>query len=276
MKLSIITINLNNVAGLRKTIESVVSQSFTDFEFLVIDGSSTDGSVEVIKEFSGKITFWSSEPDNGIYQAMNKGIREAKGDYCLFLNAGDFLVNDKVLNSVFHQDLTEDIVVGDCNVSKNGEVVFNTLSPEEITFGAFYGRTIPHQSAFIKLDLFERYGFYSEQYRIHSDLEFFIRTLIVNSCSYKHINITVSDYNLEGLSGNTDNNSVSAAEYDLILRSFIPPRIVSDYAAWAKERDEMKILYWAKSKPVLYKSLNLIFLLATFLVTLKKKISNKK
>jgi glycosyltransferase involved in cell wall biosynthesis len=272
MTLSIITVNLNNAAGLRKTIESVVSQSYSDFEFLVIDGASTDGSVEVIKEFLWKIKFWISEPDIGIYNAMNKGIRLAKGEYCLFLNSGDFLVDDNVIQSVFHQNLIEDIVVGNCYVSENGKVIFNAVSPEEITFGAFYGRTIPHQSAFIKRNLFESYGFYSEQYRILSDLDFFIRTLILNNCSYKHINVTVSDYNLEGVSSSTDTNSISKTENNEILKNLIPPRIVADYAACEKERNEMKMLYWVKNKPMIYKPLNWIFLLATFLVTLKNRI----
>ena len=89
MKLSIITINRNNAAGLRRTIESVVSQTYTEFEYIIIDGASTDESVDVIKEYADKITFWVSEPDNGIYNAMNKGILKAKGEYLLFLNSGD-------------------------------------------------------------------------------------------------------------------------------------------------------------------------------------------
>ncbi|MDR2910496.1 MAG: glycosyltransferase [Bacteroidales bacterium] len=93
MKLSIITINLNNVAGLQKTIESVVKQTFTDYEYIVIDGGSTDGSADIIKQHANKITYWVSEPDKGIYNAMNKGIRVAKGEYCLFLNSGDWLIN---------------------------------------------------------------------------------------------------------------------------------------------------------------------------------------
>jgi len=84
MKLSIITVNLNNAAGLQKTIESVITQTFTDYEYIIIDGGSTDGSVDVIKQHADKITYWVSEPDKGIYNAMNKGILQAKGEYCLF------------------------------------------------------------------------------------------------------------------------------------------------------------------------------------------------
>jgi len=112
-KLSIITVNLNNAEGLRKTIESVVTQTFTDFEYIIIDGGSTDGSVEIIKLYADKITYWVSEPDKGIYNGMNKGIMVAKGEYCQFLNSGDWLVNENVLKEVFAD---VDIVYGDLKI----------------------------------------------------------------------------------------------------------------------------------------------------------------
>ena len=97
MKLSIITINLNNCKGLEKTIKSVISQRFTDYEFIVIDGGSDDESLECIKAHRNYIHYWVSEPDKGIYNAMNKGIAQAEGDYCLFLNSGDWLVENEQL-----------------------------------------------------------------------------------------------------------------------------------------------------------------------------------
>jgi len=114
--LSIISINLNNVAGLQKTIESVWPQTFTDYEYIIIDGGSTDGSIDIIKKYSDKITYWISEKDNGIYHAMNKGIEVAKGDYCLFLNSGDWLVDKKILENVFSNNHSEDILYGDMMV----------------------------------------------------------------------------------------------------------------------------------------------------------------
>ena len=89
MKYSIITVNFNNKEGLRKTIESVIHQTFHDFEFIVIDGGSTDGSADVLKEYHTQIDYWVSEPDGGIYQGMNKGIKKATGDYLNFMNSGD-------------------------------------------------------------------------------------------------------------------------------------------------------------------------------------------
>jgi glycosyltransferase involved in cell wall biosynthesis len=275
MNLSIITVNLNNAAGLRKTIESVVKQSFSDFEYIVIDGGSTEVSKEVIEGYNDKIEYWISEKDTGIYNAMNKGIRRATGEYCLFLNSGDFLVNEDVLKAVFMQSFSEDIVVGDCFISQDGEIIFRATPPDAISFSAFYTATIPHQSAFIKRSLFEKYGYYSEQYRIHSDLEFFIKTLIVNNCSYRHLTVTVSDYNMEGISGREENKAISIMEGDEILRSHVPSRIIADYASWTAERKELGVYYWVKSKPLLYKPLVWIYHLATFLVSLKKKILNQ-
>ena len=101
MKLSIITINYNNREGLKRTIESVVNQTFTDFEWILIDGGSTDGSKELIEQYSNRFSYWVSEPDNGIYNAMNKGLRAAKGDYLQFLNSGDRLYNAQSLASCF-------------------------------------------------------------------------------------------------------------------------------------------------------------------------------
>ena len=85
MKLSIITVNFNDAEGLERTIKSVISQSFKDYEFIIIDGGSTDGSVDVIKKYEKNIDYWVSEPDGGIYQGMNKGLRQSKGDYLNFI-----------------------------------------------------------------------------------------------------------------------------------------------------------------------------------------------
>ena len=117
MFLSIITINRNNAVGLKKTLESVASQTCRDFEHIIIDGASTDGSVDVINDYvastAGKnVSYWISEPDSGVYNAMNKGIKKAIGDYCLFLNSGDWLFNSDTVKNEKETDHTEDIDSG--------------------------------------------------------------------------------------------------------------------------------------------------------------------
>lgn len=112
MFFSIITINYNDKSGLRRTIESVASQTYVDYEYIIIDGGSTDGSVDVIKEFASDIDCWVSEKDRGIYHAMNKGVLQAHGDYCLFLNSGDAFYDKSVLEHIAEKGLKEDIIVG--------------------------------------------------------------------------------------------------------------------------------------------------------------------
>ena len=193
MQLSIITINLNNSEGLRKTIESVVSQTFTDFEYIIIDGGSTDGSVDTIKQYSDKIAYWISEPDKGIYNAMNKGIVQAKGKYCLFLNSGDWLAEKNILSSVFKLNLFQDIIYGNLIISKHGKDKQYLTYPQEknISLFFFYSRTFPHQSTFIRKTLFDK-RLFAEEYKIVSDVDFFINAIIYDKVSIKYINMVVS------------------------------------------------------------------------------------
>ena len=100
MKFSIITINYNNKDGLEMTINSVLGQSFQGFEYIIIDGGSTDGSIDIIKKYESRIDYWVSEPDNGVYNAMNKGIRKATGDYINFMNSGDAYHSSSALGTV--------------------------------------------------------------------------------------------------------------------------------------------------------------------------------
>ena len=190
MKLSIITINYNNAEGLRKTLASVAAQTYRDFEHIIVDGGSTDGSVDVIREYESSLASrlsplasnlkWISEKDTGIYNAMNKGIEIALGkrivnsfnrselvedknkgirmagrEYLLFLNSGDCLVDGNVLQNVVNENLQEDIIYGKQMVEKDGMLVaMRFYSPEELSFCAFLKSTLPHQCTFIRSTLF--------------------------------------------------------------------------------------------------------------------------
>src|SRR5688500_2837476 len=116
-KLSIITINLNNISGLIKNFDSVFEQTFKDLEYIIIDGGSTDGSKEIIEKNAAKFSYSVSEKDKGIYNAMNKGIVKEKGEYIYFLNSGDYLVNNEVIDKVFHETEDKDIIYGDVIVA---------------------------------------------------------------------------------------------------------------------------------------------------------------
>ena len=147
MKLSIVTINYNNLAGLRKTMESVFSQTCKDFEYIVIDGSSTDGSAEYVRTQADKLTYWVSEPDTGIYNAMNKGVRAATGEYVLMLNSADSLVDEYVIERIIPELDGTDIVQG--NTSDGGKRQ-RGYGKSDITFLDVYHAHFLHQSSFCK------------------------------------------------------------------------------------------------------------------------------
>jgi glycosyltransferase involved in cell wall biosynthesis len=251
MKLSIITVNLNNAKGLLKTVSSVVSQTWQEFEYIIIDGSSSDGSMDVILQFSEKVDHWISDTDNGVYHAMNKGIRKSSGDYLLFLNSGDFLVDSDVLQKVFTSQYSEDILCAKCNMSDKGKIVWTSDPPEVFRLSHFYRATIAHQSTFIRRSLFEEYGLYREDLKLKSDMEFWIRTIILGKVSTQKIDLIVSDYNLEGISSDKKNLELSELESEVIYADLNLKNIVSDYREWDSERKEMEALYWAKSNKVL-------------------------
>ena len=147
MILSIITINYNNCAGLKRTIDSVVTQSFQDFEWIVIDGGSSDGSRELIEKYSPHVSYWVSEPDNGVYHAMNKGIDVANGDYLLFLNSGDWLFGANTLQKCISYGFSSDVIYGDSLfVYENQVVEYRFNSP--LTLNDLYTGFLGHASSF--------------------------------------------------------------------------------------------------------------------------------
>jgi len=243
MKLSIITINLNNAEGLRKTIESVVSQTFTDFEYIVIDGASTDGSVDIINQFADKITYWLSEPDKGIYNAMNKGIIKAKGEYLQFLNSGDWLYSDSTLQDIFCLNKTEDILYGDLySVSKDGTSTFVTY-PSKLTLDFFLYDNICHQAAFIKKNLLVMNP-YNEEFKIASDWDFFLKQIVLQNCSISKMSKTVVFYQDFGISSCEIYEQLHIKEREEILKNNFPQRILLDYLTLRKFKEEQKTIFF--------------------------------
>jgi glycosyltransferase involved in cell wall biosynthesis len=265
MKLSVITVNLNNVDGLRKTIRSVVEQTFTEFEYIIVDGNSKDESLTVIKEISNNTKLsvkWISEPDSGVFEAMNKGIRMAKGNYLLFLNSGDFFVYSNVLHTIFTKEHSADFLLGRCNISEKGTVIHTTNPPEKVTFGYLYFAGPAHQSTFIKRELFEKYGYYREDFKYNADVEFWYRTIILQLCTTETLVEIVSDYNTDGISSLGSRTPQFQAELNEIFSNPFLQLFVSDYDAWKKEQAEMQLFYWIKSKSLIYKSLLSIYSVA--------------
>jgi glycosyltransferase involved in cell wall biosynthesis len=225
MKVSIITINFNNVVGLKETIESVVSQTYPDIEYIVIDGGSTDGSSELIKN-NIAISYSVSEKDNGIYHAQNKGIKVASGNYCLFLNSGDTLVEKHTIENAVKSGLNKDIVYGDLILKDQDGNTSKGISPDILNVHHFMVSTLWHPCTFIKRSLFEKYGYYKENFKITGDYEFFIRTLVKNKVSYKHIHVPVSVFDLKGVSNDPANERLQNEERKKSwLANFSPLRL---------------------------------------------------
>lgn len=199
IKISIITINYNNLEGLKKTMASVFNQTFLDFEYLVIDGGSTDGSAEYIESQSDNIDYWVSEADRGIYNAMNKGVSKASGEYLLFLNSGDHFFNDEVLKENIHYLEHYDLIYFNQEVMGKEGAEIRTL-PSKLRFSDLFFNSWPHNATFIKKTLFEKVGLYDESLKIVSDWKFFMLALFNHHCSYIKINATLSTFYLGGIS----------------------------------------------------------------------------
>ena len=201
MKLSIITVCFNNKDGLIKTIESVCNQTFKDYEFIVIDGGSKDGSKEIIEANKDLFSFWCSEPDGGIYQGMNKGIDKAKGEYCLFLNSGDYLAYNKALDFVFSSKRDADILYGDI-IRVKGKRKHLVRYPKVLTFYDFYktSAALHHQATFFRKSLFLKYGKYEENTYMNADWRFFYKTIVLNNIHAEYIRILISICDASGTS----------------------------------------------------------------------------
>lgn len=201
MTISIITINYNNAKGLRNTIESVLSQNSKDYEYIIIDGDSTDGSKDVIEEYKDRIDYWVSEQDKGIYNAMNKGIAKAKGKYCLFLNSGDVLFNENVLSSVvgIMSETDYDYYSGNSFWYNSKGKCWLVDAPQKLDAAFMYHKSLCHQSVFTRTDILKKKG-YDEKFKIVADWIQMFQTLILNDATYYYLPLVISYISAEGFS----------------------------------------------------------------------------
>ena len=226
-KVSVVTVNRNNLAGLEKTMASVMGQTYADYEFIVVDGGSTDGSREAIEVRADKIARWVSEPDQGVYNAMNKGVRMARGQYVQFLNSGDWLGAPDVLERIFAGGaFAEDLLYGDA-LRPDGQGGFRPWRlADELTVAWFARNNLCHQSAFYKKELFDVLGPYDESYQIAADWEFNLRILLARR-STRHVPVLVAYYEGAGISETQPD--VSVRERAVILKRLLPDAVYRDY-----------------------------------------------
>ena len=248
MILSIITINYNNAAGLEKTMKSVLSQTNNDFEYVVIDGGSNDGSVDVIrryeKEFGSRLN-WVSERDKGIYDAMNKGIRKAQGEYLEFLNSGDCLVDDQVVERMVGELKKRDypsILYGNMLKSlSDGKILRDRcFAGEDITLQGMYHGCLNHSPAYIKASLFEKYGLYDESLRICSDWKWYVSAIVLGEERPEYVDTDVALFDMTGIS--ETNKGLLDAERSALLKEMIPSGILADYDKWYSSVNMVKRL----------------------------------
>lgn len=190
-------------------MKSVVAQENVAFEYVVIDGGSTDGSANLIEEYKSQLAYWISEPDGGIYEAMNKGINNAKGDYLIFLNSGDFFLNKHSLSklSVYQEDL----IYGDL-LLKHKKTTTRTCFPTILEKSQTWHKSLPHPSTLIKREVFVKVGLYNVNDRITSDWQFFMLALFKYEVSYRKVDEVITLYQTDGLSGSSSNEYIKNME----------------------------------------------------------------
>lgn len=221
MKLSIITICLNNLPGVKITAESIRRQSWKDFEWIVIDRGSTDGTCNYINNMKIKPDCWVSEKDNGIYDAMNKGLARANGLYTLFLNGGDCLYNDHILEDIFSIPSDADVVYGDLAFVANGkEEIYHY--PEEPTIYFFLQRSLGQPATIFKTDTIKAVGGYDTKLEICSDWKLFVQYFI-NGKTFEHRPTCVAKFNTDGICSNND--TLTIRERDTVLKELMTKQI---------------------------------------------------
>lgn len=211
MKISIITVAFNAKETIQDTIESVLSQNYKNIEIIVIDGNSTDGTVEIIKNYGKQITQFVSEPDNGIYDAMNKGITLATGDIIGILNADDFYIDNQVIEkiaNVFQQEKV-DSVFADLVYIKNNNVAkiirkydSSSFHPDKFA----YGKMPAHPTFFVRKQIYQKYGLFRTDLKIAADFDILVRFLYVHKISYYYLPQVVIKMRTGGVS--TSFNSI--------------------------------------------------------------------
>jgi glycosyltransferase involved in cell wall biosynthesis len=256
---------------LQKTIESVLGQTWSDFEFIVIDGASTDGSTELLAQYQQQLTYAISEPDSGVYNAMNKAIKIAQGDYLLFLNSGDTLNDQSVLKNVEkHLDQNFDICYGDANyLEKDGE--HKRTYPDKLSFSFFLEHNLSHQASFIKRNLFAEIFLYDETYRIVSDWAFFIYAICKQNVSYKHLDLIICKYDTGGISSILGNHKLMHEERKATIQKYFP-LFINDYNSISELKSKrFRQFNFIKGYPFAFKILKgFINLILVFLPKFKK------
>ncbi len=255
--LSVITVNLNDCAGLEKTVKSVKEQNSPFIEHLVIDGDSNDGSKDFIEKEKDYFAYSISEQDNGVYDAQNKGILASKGKYLIFLNSGDTFYSSTVVSEFmkFAEVSHGELIYGNSNVTNPKGKTSILIQPKNLNLEFWYRNTLNHQSVFFSKSLFLKYGNYNTRFKFSSDFEFLFKLFLNNPKTFVYFNEVICNYSECGLSANPKNYQKIIEEKELILRENLNDK---DYFKIKKQYRanlplKQQLLLWIYDKPILAK-----------------------
>ena len=254
MKLSIITINRNNAQGLKKTMQSVVEQTNNDIEYIVVDGASTDESVDIIKSFADqRLIRWVSERDNGIYNAMNKGIGMAQGEYVMILNSGDYLATPQVIEQMNKKLVDKgqpDILYGNMiKIWPDGKTRRDYQLSVNYSLFDFYQSTLNPDGTYIRRSLFQQFGPFDETMKICSDWAWMLKTIGLGGVKPSRVNIDTLYFDMTGVSESGERSRQTIQrERRQVLQQTLPAPVLADYDRFAADITLMRRIHrhpWA-------------------------------
>lgn len=252
MKVSIATICRNNADGLKRTIDSVRKQTFRDFEFIITDGASTDKTIDIIKANEDIIDNWVSEPDSGIYNAMNKTLARCQGEYVIFMNSGDCFYDGEVLQKVFSVAKSSDVIYGDVQFEK-----ILRANKKIFTLQDFFCKSpFCHQGVFTRLEKAISVGFKEEYTRV-ADWAMFL-TLFMSGCSFEYVPCIVAQCESNGISADAGANNKERLFH---LEKTYSNRITDDYRELQHIKDGVLFKFYVRleqSKKLKYYILSLL------------------
>ncbi len=235
LKISVVTVSYNAAETIEETIQSVVNQTYDNIEYIIIDGGSTDGTLDIIKKYADRLAYWVSEPDNGIYDAMNKGIAVASGDYINFMNAGDKFINSKIVDLLSKQIVeSDDVIYGNWKIDDYSNKIRYPRNLNNMKFGS----CLCHQSTFTKTSLLKLRG-YDTSYRIAADYEKAC-SLYTQGYKFKYINEVIADYSIDGVSD--IQTMLSLYEAKIISNKYFTSDFTNIYFLYSKSKAKMKAL----------------------------------
>jgi len=237
-KISVITVCFNAETDIKRTIKSVLEQSYESIQYIIIDGASTDNTINIISDYAYSIDTFISEEDSGIYDAMNKGAKAASGDYLFFLNAGDTFINKDTLSKIASHDLNGEFIYGDIELLSSDNITSVKRMPAILTTKFLINKTIPHQSVLTKKSLFDLIGGYDPKLKIVADYKFQLIAILELRAKTQYIPEVFAQFNLFGISSLQPFKRIKEkkkVQIDLFGRHFFHESIVSKFKSKIKQ-----------------------------------------